>query len=587
MANTTYEDNLSTSRIFQEKEVAITENGKPFATISAERGTSLLKFQEKEADETGAQLDIRDALTQLHFEINDGGAIDIAEDYNIDLMTSDYLYDGLVPPYIWLDPVIFNNEAKLLYIKMPAEERANFVIEILDKFYRENIEYANFSRIKIYKDPLMLLEFFQSIKKGDFKKCEINDNGRYAEMQNRIKEAELSIARKPIDIEKLTTIWPILRIRELFTESELAAFYYLKNPRTETALTEQLITDYSNIYNLPFGPFLFTTAEAIAHAAVNRNFGYELTKSGKKKNDRHKSVEVKATDNGTGFKLTHRKKGSQSVITVINKDLIQSTAAMKLFCFLLAKAAQQNFNPVIKFSLQELVNIGMYSNINNARQGFKNHILAVQALQLGGEMKKGKKYIKQESGVLFYHNDIDQNIVSVWVNENFDLEFLASYYAPLPAWAFAVSDNAFEILLYIFTKARTERSTHFNVSLTLIRDKLALPTKEEYAAKGKKFNAGQFVKKPIIAAVDAINDAIKSNAVDDIKVQPHYIINDKTLDEWLNGYIEVEITGEFSDKLKEIRSNQTKIIEANTERKEAARAMVEAQKEAEKNEPEK
>lgn len=567
------------SRLIQDKELTlINEDGETVGTFTAERGSNALHWKDPAAD-----------ATQLKFSLQDDGILDITDDdLTIDLISSDPDYDGITPVWIYSDPAIFDEETKAAFLKLPASERPRFTVEALETFYKNNIEYANFSRVKIYKDPLLLLEFFQKIKKGDFKKCGINNNGRYEELQKKIKEAEIAIAKNPIDLEKLITIWPIFRLREQFTESELAALYYLQNPRTENALTEELITDYASIYNMPFGPFLFTTAEAIAHAAVKREFGPELTSTGKKKNDRHKVVEVAPTKNGAGFQLTHRKKGTTSVITVINKDLIQSTAAMKLFCFLLAKAAQQHFNPVIKFSLQELVNIGMYSNITNARAGFKNHILAVQSLQLGGEIKKGKKNVKQESGVLFYHNDIDQNIVSVSVNENFDIEFLASYYAPLPAWAFAVSDNAFEILLHIFTKARTERSTNFTVSLALIRDKLALPTKEEYAAKGKKFNAGQFVKKPIIAAVDAINAAIEINKVEDIKVKPHYIINDRNLEEWLiNGYIEIDIKGEFAEKLKEIRGNQTKIIEANTRRKEAARAMVEAQKEAEKDTPKK
>lgn len=576
MANEDYKgtDGILGSRVVQEKNLTAvnTKTGETVGTFTARPGSNELTWQSV------------DDGRQLRFDIQDDSVLGVSDDLTIDFINSDPDYDGLTPIWIWADQAIFNDEVRAAFLRIPAGERPRFVIEVMDTFYKNNIEYANFSRVKIYKDPMLLLEFFQSIKKGDFKKCGINNNGRFEEMRSRIKDAEIAIANRPIDLEKLTTIWPILRIRELFVESELATLYYLKNPRGKTALTEELITDYSCMYNLPFGPFLFTTAEAIAHAAVKREFAFELTPAGKKKNDRHKAVEVEPAHNGAGFKLTHRKKGTQSIITVINKDLIQSTTAMKLFCFLLAKAAQQNFNPVINFPLQELVNIGMYSNINNARAGFKNHILAVQALQIGGEMKKGKRHIKQESGVLFYHNDIDQNIVSVWVNENFDLEFLASYYAPLPAWAFAVSDNSFEILLHIFTKARTERSTHFNISLSLIRDKLALPTKEEYAEKGKKFKAGQYVKTPIIEAIDGINEAIRINKVDDIKVKPPFIVNDKTLEEWLNGYIEIEITGEFSEKLKEIRSNQNKIIEANTRRKESARAMIEAKKEAENKE---
>lgn len=485
-----------------------------------------------------------------------------------------------VPMYQWSDQLIFNEENKAAFLNLPADEKPQFIIELMAAFYRKNPEFATFDSITIYKDPMQLLEFFQRVKKAHFKKCNIPDKGRFKEMQRRIEAAEIAIANDPItatraDDMKLTQIWPILRIRNIFTVSELAALYYLQNPRTENAIEE--ITDYA----VPIGQYLYLADYTLVHAAVQRNFKYDLTTSGKKKSDRNKALTVKAVKNG--FEVTETKKGSVNSITIINKDLIQSTAAMKLFVFLLAKANQQNFNPTIHFQLQELVNIGWYNHINNARTGFKTHIAAVQSLQMAGEIKKGKRNVKQEGGVLFYNHKIDQNGVTVWVNENFNLEYLASYYTVLPSWSWALNNNAFEILLYIFMKSRTERTDNFNLSFAIIRERLALPTKEEYTEKGEKWKPGQYVKKPIIDTVENLKTAIEINSDKNIKIEPHYIVNDKELDEWLKGYITITISGEYSDKLKEIQKKQNKIIAANTERKEAARAMVEAQKEAENN----
>lgn len=562
------------SRLIQDKELTlINEDGETVGTFTAERGSNALHWKDPAAD-----------ATQLKFSLQDDGILDITDDdLTIDLMSSDPDYDGITPVWIYSDPAIFDEETKAAFLKLPASERPRFTVEALETFYKNNIEYANFSRIKVYKDPLLFLEFFQKIKKGDFKKCGINNNGRYEELQKKLKEAEIAIAKNPIDLEKLITIWPIFRLREQFTESELAALYYLQNPRTENALEEFL--EDPTAYYLPFGPYLFLVNDAITHAAVKRNFSFEVTKGGRKKSDRTKSLEVAPVKNG--FEITQRKKGQSATVTILNKDLIQSTSAMKLYVFLLSKAAQQHFRPEIYFSLQELVNNGMYSNITNARAGFKNHIAAVQSLQIAGEMKKGKRSIKQSGRVLFTGYDINQNGVKVQVNDDFDLELLASYYATLPAWTFGINNNSFEILLYAFMKARTERSDKINLSLSIIREKLALPTREEYAAKGKKFNAGQFVKKPIMAAIDGIKTAIDINKDKNIKIKEHYIINDKNLDEWLKGYITIELTGDYSANFNQIRERQLKIIEANTERKEAARAMVEAQKEAEKEDTKK
>lgn len=480
--------------------------------------------------------------------------------------------------YILEDKNIFTDEAKNTFINIQDEkERLKFIEELLEQFYRNNSEYSNFITVYAYDDPMALLDFFKAIKKSHFTKCGVpfeipNYKDRYKSLKKLIKEAEIAIELTPIKLDDITTIWPILRIKNLFKESELAAFYYLQHPKTEDAGTDE--------YNIPFGQYLFLTAYTISHTAAGRNFRYDLTNTGKKKSDRNKQITVKPIQNG--FEIKEEKGGSYNSVTIINKDLIQSTSAMKLFIFLLSKANQQNFNPVIYFSLQELVNIGMYSNITNARAGFKQHITAVQSLQMAGEIKKGRKNIKQEGGVLFYNHKIDQNGVTVWVNENFNIEYLASYYTILPAWAWSLNNSAFEILLYIFMKSRTERKDTFNLSLSIIREKLALPTKEEYIEKGKKFKAGQYVKQPIIETIDNIIEAIRANKDENISIEPHYIVNDNSLDEWLKGCVSVTIKGEYTEKLKEIQSKQTKIIETNTKRKEAARALVEAQKEAEK-----
>ena len=577
-----------TPRIQKNKAAAATNDNRqtPITTPYNQKGSCYMEiihetkkaFNQSEAGKGGDSME----NNQLKFEIVDG-SIDITEESFDEFINKNINYDPFVPNKIWSDPDLFTDEAKTAFINLSQGERPQFIIELLENFFRKNPEYANFARITIYKDPLQLLEFFQGIKHSHFKKCAnyniSNIDLRFKELQKQIKYAELCIARNPINTDELETIWPILRIRDLFTESELARLYYIQNPRTENAVTE--ILEDPSAYPLPFGPHLFLMIDAITHAAAKRNFSFEVTKGGRKKSDRTKSLVVVPVKNG--FELTQRKKGESATITIINKELIQSASAMKLFVFLLSKAAQQNFNPVIYFSLQELVNNGMYSNITNARAGFKNHIAAVQSLQIGVEMKKGKRNIKQSGRVLFTGYDIDQNGVKVQVNDDFDLETLTSYYAMLPAWAFGISNNSFLILLYASMKARTERKDKVNISLSIIREKLSLPTREEYAEEGKKFKAGQYVKTPIIGAIDGIKTAIEINKDANIKLTEHPAINDQNLDEWLKGYITIELSGDYSEKFNEIKEKQIKIIETNTKRKEAARAMVEAKKEVEKD----
>lgn len=135
--------------------------------------------------------------------------------------------------YIWADPNIFTEEARAKFLELPESERTAFIMELLEQFYRNNKEYADFSRVQIYKDPALLLNFFRNIKESDFEKCDVSLSSReytnrFERLQELIKEAEKEIEITPIDVNKLSTVWPILRIRQLFSESELAAFYYIQ-----------------------------------------------------------------------------------------------------------------------------------------------------------------------------------------------------------------------------------------------------------------------------------------------------------------------------------------------------------------------
>ena len=507
-----------------------------------------------------------------------GGQIDMAELWYIENENGTN-YDN----FIFADPIIFTDEARATFLELPDTERTKYLMGLIDKFYASNAEYANFMRVQIYKEPLLLLDYFRKIKKSHFKKCNVTDKGRFTELQKRIEAAEIAIARNPINYDdiKLAQIWPVLRIRDIFTESELAAFYYLQNPRNENTSTE-LITGISDYYTFGFSAWLFPTNEAIQHAAADRGF-YDLTATGKKKNDRHKAVSLNQLDNG--FEYEQSKKGSIATVRIINKDLVKSTATIKMFIFILAKATQQNFNPTCIFSLKELVNLNWYSSISNARAGVEQLLPGVQSLQIGAKLKKGKKYINQDNAVLFPYYRITNNIVEVDLNEKFDFAALCYQYAIVPAWAFSLNNNAFYLIYYIFTRLRAERSNKLKLKLSLIRDQMALPTREEYKRKNKSFKPERYVKEPIIKVIEEIEAAIEQKQIKNITIKKHFLIDAKNLEEWLlNGYIEVEIIGEYADKLKEIQENQTKIIEANTRRKEAARALVEAQKEAtEKN----
>lgn len=173
-----------------------------------------------------------DDFRQIKFDVQDDGEISLIEDLTVDYMSSDPNYDGVTPVWLWADPVIFDDKQKETFLELPPGERLRFSMDLIDKFYAARPEYNEFARRRIYENPLSLLDLFKSLSLEDFEKCNIGQQEeRFKELQERIERAEKYIKEKPIDPEKLATIWPILSIREMFLESEIAAFYYLKNPR--------------------------------------------------------------------------------------------------------------------------------------------------------------------------------------------------------------------------------------------------------------------------------------------------------------------------------------------------------------------
>ena len=154
-------------------------------------------------------------------KFNDDGTAEIETESGDLLIINDSDGDHGYFNYILTDPEIFDDEARREYEELPDNEREHFLGELLKAFYRKNPEYAYFMQEQIYKEPLLLLNFFKGASIEHFKKCGIRGARKFKELQKRIETAEAAINESPIDYTaiKISQIWPILRIRDLFTES--------------------------------------------------------------------------------------------------------------------------------------------------------------------------------------------------------------------------------------------------------------------------------------------------------------------------------------------------------------------------------
>lgn len=335
------------------------------------------------------------------------------------------------------------------------------------------------------------------------------------------------------------------------------------NPEEVDKLQEEL--DRIKYDILPTSSALYLFNNAITYHDKRKKI--ETTKSGTKQSDRHKEISY-ASAGEHGYTITQRDKrtGNQVELTLTNADKLKGKCTKKCFAFLLTMSNKQKFSPVISFSLQELVDRGMYSSQDNARRGLKSALDTLQNIKFRGTIKKGKKkeISQTEAGVLFYHYKIKNNFVEVSVNENFNIEFIASYYALFPQFAYSLTNsNAFDLCEYIFMRARQntgviKRNNSFNISFRRIRELLALPTQDEIEAKGGKWKPKQYVIDPILAAIRDIQEAAKASKHTEVSFVTRNIGTHKNLGEFLDGYLEVTFQGEIYQKLSKIASQQSK-----------------------------
>ena len=258
------------------------------------------------------------------------------------------------------------------------------------------------------------------------------------------------------------------------------------------------------------------------------------TKNGTKQSDRHQAIKYTATKDGYTITQTNSRSGQVLELTFMNASKIQGKGVKKCFAFLLTKSNDQHFNPVISFSLNELVERGMYSSTMNARRGLIAALDTLQNVKFSGTIKKGKNksIVQAEAGVLFYHYKIRNNAVEVSVNENFNIEFIAAYYALFPQFAYALSNsNSFDLCEYIFMQARTNSQaikdkSSLTISFKKIREILALPEESDIENK-RNWKPKQYVIDPILSAIEDLTAEAAKAKYKDFEISAIYDTNYK------------------------------------------------------------
>jgi len=302
--------------------------------------------------------------------------------------------------------------------------------------------------------------------------------------------------------------------------------------------------------------------------------------------NRHEKITARQYGDKIRFTRTNKQKGSTVIVEIDQADkyLMKTNKTFtKILLFALQKMTAQN-NPLeVGFPLQELVDLGMYYDISTARRAVKEFFTQQKLTTLSGTVKKGRKTVKEEGGILFYHYKINNGFVTLSVNENFNLDFIANYFTVFPRFAYALSNNAFSLVRYIFFLARQnaqdikDKGT-FTISLEAVRENLGLPSVDE--VNNRKYR--QFIIEPVKKAIKEVEEALLN--VPEAKEYGFTITpcgtDTSNIREWLQGYLEIGLNGDFAETFIRLATKAEKDREQWKKIKQAELAKIAARQEA-------
>lgn len=303
----------------------------------------------------------------------------------------------------------------------------------------------------------------------------------------------------------------------------------------------------------------------------------------RKKKVNHSSAMEVSPPKGKSRRITIENQTDQIAIEFKDfEELTSNNPAKKLFALALIKANKQVLHDgqlqgriEVSFPLQELVDLGLYTNTDNARRGFKAGMRTLTHLTIEGKVrhKVKKKEILIEGGrVLFTSWDIIKGQCYIRLNPDMDWDCIAQYYTILPPYYFRLSNRAGDLLYYIFYMARQNideiaKRGYFTISFRTIWERLNLPRETDNK------NPYITIKKPIedaITEIEEMHRAFYGNT--DFKLLPvcgdlaDYTAASITtfLD---NGYLQVGMTGDFAEPFIERSEKSAKQIETAQKKK--------------------
>lgn len=236
---------------------------------------------------------------------------------------------------------------------------------------------------------------------------------------------------------------------------------------------------------------------------------------------------------------TYKDKKENTTLTLYlpNIDFISAhnDKFSKVFTFILAKINEQAINKethklykdFITFSLQELVELGIYKNVKSAKDGINKVYKKLYETKIKIVNKNNKWNMEKETGL--FRNDKEkitdiehrQNYYKIYLNKGSIFTYLDYvYFTIIPKWAYVLSNRAFLLTKLIFARARQNpynketKTVDFTISMRLIQRDLNLPDED------KTLKHLQLIKRPILESIEQIENKYNETLQEKIKDLP-------------------------------------------------------------------
>jgi len=290
-------------------------------------------------------------------------------------------------------------------------------------------------------------------------------------------------------------------------------------------------------------------------------------------------------------------KNAQTIIEVLGSasQRLSSREAKKVLHFVEAELYQRTYykgrmnDEIVSFPLQKMVDLKLYTSLQNARRAFYNASNVLTALRVSATVKAGSKEVSiSDDGnariVLFPTMLVENGQCVVRLNRDINWSpFLKDFFLMPDSW-WSLPDNASDLEYKIFRAIRLNKDQidengriKFKIALSSVASWLNLPTTTK--------NPKRDVKEPIETAVNQITNSLDPM---NFRIVVKTTLN-APLKQYLSGHLEITVGGIYTQNLIGLSEKQQDRIERNVRRREkiieeaSIRKLAETMKSDEEN----